>query len=145
MLIRSVFNSHEKIPVRYTIDGENISPSIDIMGAPINVKSYVLIFDDPDAPRGDFVHWIIFNIPGNITRIEEDSIPANSILGKNDAGKLNYIGPAPPYGVHRYFFKIYVLDIFLDLKEGAIKKEILESIEGHILEKAELIGVYGRN
>jgi len=144
MLIRSVFNNHEKIPVMYTGDGEDINPSIDILGAPSNTKSFALIVDDPDAPKGDWVHWIVFNIPPSISRIEEDSVPKEALLGINDAKILKYHGPAPPYGVHRYFFKLFALDCMLELNEGASKQDILHAIEGHAIDKTELIGVYGR-
>ena len=144
MLVKSVFNSHENIPVMHTGDGEDVNPSIDLLGVPANVASFALIVDDPDAPRGDWVHWIVFNIPSNVYRIEENSVPAGALLGMNDSGVLKYHGPAPPHGVHRYFFKAFALDKMLDLKEGANKKEILEAIEEHVIDKAELIGIYGR-
>lgn len=144
MLIRSVFNNKEKIPVRYTGDGEDINPLLEILGAPPNTKSFVLIVDDPDAPRGDWVHWIVFNIPSNIRKIEENSVPMGSILGLNDTKILKYHGPAPPYGIHRYFFKVYALDSLIDLAEGSLKKDVERAMASHIIEKAELIGVYGR-
>lgn len=144
MLIRSVFNAHEKIPVKYTADGLDVNPSIDILDAPMNTKSFVLIVDDPDAPKGDWVHWIVFNIPSNVRRIEENSVPSGAKLGMNDAKILEYHGPSPPYGVHRYFFKVYALDSFLDLAESAGKKDVERAMSGHIIEKTELIGVYGR-
>lgn len=144
MLIRSVFNNHESIPIRYTGDGEDINPSIDFLGVPENVKSFVLIVDDPDAPRGDWVHWIVFNIPANVRRIEENSVPDGAILGMNDSMRLKYHGPAPPYGIHRYFFKVFSLDCMLNLPEGSKKQDILRAMEGHIIDKAELIGTYKR-
>ncbi len=144
MLIKSVFNNHENIPVRYTSDGEDISPTIDLLGVVGDVKSFVLIVDDPDAPCGDWVHFIVFNIPSNVHRIEEDSVPAGALLGMNDAKMLKYHGPAPPYGVHRYFFKVFALDTMLSLGEGATKAEVLDAMKGHIIDKAELIGTYGR-
>jgi len=144
MIIRSVFNSHEKIPVKYTPDGKDVNPAIDILDVPENTKSFVLIIDDPDAPAGDWVHWIVYNIPSNIRRIEENSVPAQARLGMNDAKMLKYHGPSPPYGVHRYFFKLYALDNFLELAEGAKKQDILKAITGHLIAKTELIGVYGR-
>ncbi len=144
MLIKSVFNNHESIPVRYTADGEDISPTIDILGVVGDIKSFVLIVDDLDAPKGDWVHFIVFNISSDVHRIEEDSVPVGAKLGINDSGKLKYHGPAPPYGVHRYFFKVFALDTMLDLDEGATKAEILDAMKGHTVDKAELIGVYGR-
>ncbi len=144
MLIRSVFNNHEKIPVKYTGDGEDINPNIDILETPSNTKSFALIVDDPDAPCGDWVHWIVFNIPSSVHRIEEDSVPKGAIEGKNNAKMLRYHRPAPPYEIHRYFFKVFALDSMLSLHEGATKKEVLDAMEGHVIDKAELIGVYGR-
>ena len=144
MIIRSVFNNKEKIPVRYTGDGLNINPPIDIIGAPENTVSFVLIIDDPDVPRIDWVHWIVFNIPAKQKRIEENSIPTGAKLGINDMKMLKYHGPCPPYGVHRYFFKIYALNNFLELEQGAKKQDIEKAMSGHILDKTELIGVYGR-
>ena len=144
MIIQSVFKNNEKIPVKYTADGENINPSINILDSPKNTKSFVLFIEDPDAPAGTWIHWVVFDIPVNIRRIEENSVPFGAKLGKNSMKMLDYHGPAPPSGVHRYFFKFYALDNVLDLNEGASKPEIENAMSGHILEKTELMGVYGR-
>jgi Raf kinase inhibitor-like YbhB/YbcL family protein len=144
MEIKSVFKVREKIPVKYTADGEDINPPLEILDAPQNTKSFALIVDDPDARAETWVHWVVFNIPFNIRKIEENSAPNGAKLGINDAKILKYHGPAPPSGIHRYFFKLYALDNLIDLDEGARKPDIEKAMTGHIIEKAELIGFYGR-
>lgn len=138
------------IPSKYTCDGANISPPLQWSNAPDNTKSFAIIFDDPDAPAGTWVHWVLYNIPSNIHEIEED-VPAQKTLdngathGINDFKKLSYGGPCPPGGTHRYFMKLYALDTQLDLKPGATKKQLLDTMEGHIIEKAELMAKYKRH
>ncbi len=144
MQLKSVFDNNERIPGRYTCDGRNINPGLEISEIPEKTKSFALIVDDPDAPAGTWVHWIIFNIPPTIIKIEENSIPTHSKQGTNDFKKLDYGGPCPPSGTHKYFFKIYALDSELELEEGASKKELENAMKEHILEKAELIGLYSR-
>jgi Raf kinase inhibitor-like YbhB/YbcL family protein len=144
MIIKSVFKNMEKIPIRYTADGDDINPPMEIIDAPQKTKSLVLIIDDPDAPNRTWVHWVVFNIPPAIKKIEENSVPRGSVLGLNDMKILKYHGPAPPSGTHRYFFKLYSLDIVLNLLEGVKKEDIEKAMSGHILAKAELIGVYFR-
>ena len=137
------FENGEAIPVEYTCDGKNISPPLIISGVPENTKSLALIMEDPDAPLITFVHWLVWNIPPDtkeISKGENISYPQ----GKNGFGKQRYGGPCPPFGTHRYFFKLYALDTVLDLKEGAKKKDLLKAMSGHIIEETELIGVYGR-
>ena len=112
----------------------------------MNTKSFVLICDDPDAPAGTWVHWVIFNIPGEIRNLPEN-ILADSvewIQGMNDFGKTGYGGPCPPSGVHRYFFKIYALDTMLDIPSGATKIEVEKAMNGHIIANSEIIGLYKR-
>ena len=133
------FKHQEMIPKKFTCQGEDINPALDIEGIPEGAKSLSLINDDPDAPGGMWVHWVVFNIPLT-SKIDEDSIPGKQ--GSNDFSRRDYGGPCPPSGTHRYFFKIYALDRELDLKEGASKKELEKAMQGHILEKAELIGLY---
>lgn len=137
------FENEGVIPAEYTCDGKNISPPLIISDVPENAKSLALIMDDPDAPFGTFVHWLIWNIPPNTTNIPEGgniSYPQ----GKNDFRKQGYGGPCPPFGTHRYFFKLYALDTLLDLEEGAKKKDLLKAMSGHIIEETQLIGVYSR-
>ncbi len=133
------FENGKMIPRKFTCERDDFNPTLIIEDIPAGTKSLALIVDDPDAPMGTWVHWVSFNIPV-VSQIDEDSIPGKQ--GINDFGRKDYGGPCPPSGTHRYFFKIYALDNVLDLNEG-IKKEALEDAEeGHILDKAELIGLY---
>jgi len=143
MKITSIAFSHnEKIPQKYTCDGEDINPPLEITEIPAEAKSLALIVDDPDAPVGTWVHWIVFNIPADVSNIGEDRVPGKQ--GINDFKKENYGGPCPPSGTHRYFFKAYALDQKLELQEGATKQELLDAMKRHILEQSELIGLYSR-
>ncbi|MCX7771085.1 MAG: YbhB/YbcL family Raf kinase inhibitor-like protein [Proteobacteria bacterium] len=139
------FSNNTLIPKKYTCDGEDVNPPLEFHEVPANAKSLALIVDDPDAPMGTWVHWVLFNIPPNYKGIEENSVPEGAIEGINDFKKLKYGGPCPPSGTHRYFFKLYALDSLINLK-GTIKKDDLErAMKGHIIEKAELIGLYSRS
>ncbi|WP_457570665.1 YbhB/YbcL family Raf kinase inhibitor-like protein [Desulfovulcanus sp.] len=133
------FEHNSLIPKRFTPQGADVNPALIIEGIPEGAKSLALIVDDPDAPMGTWVHWVVFDIPV-ISRIDEDSIPGRQ--GVNDFGRRDYGGPCPPFGTHRYFFKIYALDKELNLKEGIRKRELERAMQGHILDKAELIGLY---
>jgi Raf kinase inhibitor-like YbhB/YbcL family protein len=135
------FRNNEMIPKKFTCEGEDASPCLVMEGIPQGAKSLALVVDDPDAPMGTWVHWVVYDIPP-LDRIEQGAIPGKQ--GKNDFGRRNYGGPCPPSGTHRYFFKCYALDKMLDLKEGLSKKELEHSLRGHILEKAELVGLYKR-
>lgn len=138
------------IPSKYTCDGENLNPSLQISDLPPATKSVALIVDDPDVPlsvRKDrmWVHWVHFNIPAAKTiTIEEDSTPAG-ISGKNTGGALGYEGPCPPDREHRYFFKAYALDTLLTLPQGTTKEHLEKAMSGHILASAELMGRYNRS
>jgi Raf kinase inhibitor-like YbhB/YbcL family protein len=133
------FESKGFIPKKFTCQGEDINPSLIIEGIPKGAESLALIVDDPDAPMGTWVHWVVFDIP-LINRIEENSTPGKQ--GRNDSGRNKYGGPCPPSGTHRYFFKIYALDTIFNLNEGITKKELEKAMAGHILAQAELIGLY---
>lgn len=133
------FNHNQSIPAKFTCEGQNINSALIIEGIPKETKSLALIVDDPDAPVGIWVHWVVYNIPV-INRIEENSIPGKQ--GVTSSGKKDFHGPCPPSGTHRYFFKIYALDTTLNLNEGISKKELETAMQGHILDKAELIGLY---
>lgn len=139
----TAFKNGESIPKKYTCDGEDINPHLSWSGAPEKTKSFVLIFDDPDAPVGTWDHWLIFNIPATTTNIKENSSP-QAEFGKNSFGRTEHGGPCPPDKEHRYFFKLYALDQMLTLSKGSTKKEIEDAMKGHILEKAQLIGKYDR-
>ena len=135
----SEFEHNKFIPKKFTCEGADVNPALIIEDIPANAKSLALIVDDPDAPMGTWVHWVVFDIP-TVSGIEENSIPGKQ--GRNDFGRKNYGGPCPPSGIHRYFFKIYALDTNLNLKEGISKEELEKAMHGHILDKAELIGLY---
>jgi Raf kinase inhibitor-like YbhB/YbcL family protein len=138
------FEQNNPIPGRFTCDGENINPKLVISGVPAKAISLALIMDDPDAPFGDWVHWVIWNIPASQTEIAENSIPAGAVQGVTSFGKPGYGGPCPPSGQHRYFFRMYALDDTLDLPDDTTADELERAMEGHILDKAGLLGVYGR-
>ena len=133
------FENNGIIPPKYTCSGEDVNPQLNIEGIPKETKSLVLIVDDPDAPMGDWVHWIVWNIPPK-KRIKEKSIPG--VEGMNDFGKHSYGGPCPPSGTHRYFFKVYALDTELSINVHTRKKELEKNIAGHILAKGELVGLF---
>jgi len=140
-LISSTFKDGETIPDRYTCSGENINPPLELVDIPTNCKSLVLILDDPDAPGGSFIHWIVYNIDPSASKIEENIIQEGSVVGQNGLGKIDYAGPCPPSGIHHYFFKAFALDVFLDL--GPTDWSTLErAMERHIIDKAELMGTY---
>lgn len=138
------FENKAKIPSKYTCDGSDINPPLEIKDIPQGTKSLVLIVDDPDAPMGTFLHWLVFNINPEISLIEENSLPEGGIQGRNDFGKENYGGPCPPSGEHRYFFKIYALDEKLALTQGAKLRDVEKMMRGHILDQAQLVGLYQR-
>ncbi|MFH1507929.1 MAG: YbhB/YbcL family Raf kinase inhibitor-like protein [Candidatus Omnitrophota bacterium] len=141
-LTSPAFEHNKLIPSKYTCQGQDINPALLIEDMPQGTKSLALIMDDPDAPMGMWVHWVVFDI-GIVSRIEENSIPGKQ--GINDFRRKDYGGPCPPSGTHRYFFKIYALDKKLGLEEGINKKGLEQAMEGHILEKAELIGLYKKH
>jgi len=143
MKISSVFANEGVIPDKYGCKGSDVNPPLKIEEIPEDAKTLVLIVDDPDAPSGDWVHWVVFNIPisGSKLEIKEDSIPGEE--GMNDFKKTNYGGPCPPSGTHRYYFKAYALDSSLGL-DFATKKDIEREMNGHVLAKAELMGKYSR-
>ena len=141
----SAFQNGETIPAKYTCDGEDINPPLAISGVPNEAKSLVLVMDDPDAPVGTWDHWVVYNISPETSVIGEDSVPEGSLEGQNSFGRGNWGGPCPHSGEHRYFFKLYALDLELDLDpSSATKKDIETVMEGHILAQAELIGRYER-
>jgi len=135
----AAFEHNAFIPVKFTCQGKGVNPPLSIEGAPKETKSLALIVDDPDAPGGDFVHWVVYDAPVT-SRVEE-----NSVFGKqgvNSLGKSGYVSPCPPTGVHRYFFKIYALDTLLNLKAGISKSDLESAMAGHILDQAQLVGLY---
>ena len=145
MQIESVnFKNGEGIPSKYTHDGQNINPQLSIIGIPEGTKSLALIMEDPDATKGNFVHWVLWNIPSDISVIDENSIPDKSSEGINGAGKSGYTGPCPPFGSHRYFFKVFALDSLLTLYSDTDAQKLEKEMEDHILDRAYLMGTYER-
>jgi len=148
-LTSTAFAQGEPIPRKYTCDGEDISPPLRWSDPPQGTQSFALIADDPDAPMGTWVHWVLYNLPAEARTLPE-GIPAQAELpgggqhGQNSWRRLDYGGPCPPSGTHRYFFKLYALDTALDLDPGASKEQLLKAMEGHILAHAELMGTYAR-
>lgn len=141
----SAFKEGEFMPPKYTCDGDNINPLLEIRGVPENAKSLVLIMEDPDAPAGTWDHWILWNISPKTQYIAEDSQPEGSRQGKTSFGKNQYGGPCPPPGKpHRYYFKVFALDTTLNLPDDATKKDVEKAMEGHILDQASLMGLYKR-
>ena len=140
----SAFENKQTIPPKYTCDGENISPPLETIDTPKETKSLVLIVDDPDAPSGDWVHWLVWNINPETKLITENESPKEAIQGTNDFGKQNYGGPCPPADTHRYQFKTYALDTILNLPSFSRKKDLEKAMENHLLGKTLLIGLYQR-
>lgn len=140
-LTSKAFLEGQHIPAKYTCDGENINPQLEVGNIPEGTQSLALIMEDPDAPNGTWTHWLIWDMPVLHTLMENE---APGIQGKNDFGKNNYGGPCPPSGTHRYYFRLYALNQKLNLPEGASKEELLKAIEPVKLAKAELMGKYNR-
>jgi Raf kinase inhibitor-like YbhB/YbcL family protein len=149
-LTSTAFQAGATIPKPYTGDGEDRSPPLRWSEPPPGTRSLALICDDPDAPRGTWVHWVLFNLPAEARELEE-GVPATLTFGngakqgKNDFGNIGYGGPAPPRGKpHRYFFKLYALDAAVDLPAGATKAQLVDAMKGHVLAEGQLVGNYGR-
>jgi len=146
------FSHNQSIPSQYTCDDVDVNPPLAISDVPAEAASLVLIVDDPDAPRGDWVHWTVWNIDPKTTSITENSVPAGAAEGTTDFGRTGWGGPCPPFnpdrsvgaGTHRYFFKIFALDTTIALPASARKTEIEAAMAGHILAQTELIGLYQR-
>jgi Raf kinase inhibitor-like YbhB/YbcL family protein len=148
-LTSEAFTHEEAIPTRYSCDGEDLSPPLAWHNAPEGTVSFALINDDPDAPVGTWVHWVLFNIPSTTTALAEDVSPElefedGSRHGENSWRRTDYGGPCPPGGTHRYIFKLYALDTQLDFDNAPTKEELLQAMEGHILAETELMGTYAR-
>jgi hypothetical protein len=145
----NVFTNNGIIPSKYTCDGDNISPPLSWDDPPEHTASFALLVEDPDAPRGTFTHWVIYDVPGKANHLleglsKQSTLPQGGRQGRNDFGQLGFGGPCPPHGNHRYFFKLFALDQTLDLAPGASKGEVLDAMSGHVLETAELMGHYAR-
>lgn len=140
-IISDIFENNGSIPSRYTCDGDDIPPPLEFQNIPNTTVSLAIIMDDIDA--NNFIHWIIWNIPSNISGFKENE-DISYPQGRNSFGFIEYGGPCPPSGKHRYRFKLYALDTMLNLKEGVTAEVLENAINGHIIEEAELIGLYGR-
>lgn len=138
------FGNLDKIPEKFTCDGENISPPLEISDVPEGAQSLVLVLEDPDAPRGTFVHWVVFNIDPMTSRVMQGEAPADTVESVTSTGKRGYFGPCPPSGTHRYFFKLYALNTALDLPTSITADALLKRVKQHILEETELVGLYTR-
>jgi len=152
ILSTSAFPSGGSIPAKYTCDGADVSPALAWAGTPAGTASYALIADDPDAPAGTWVHWVLFNLPGTSAALPEgmaknEQLPdfGGALQGRNDFRRIGYGGPCPPPGrPHRYYFKLYALDVVLPLKAGATKADVERAMRGHVLAETSLMGTYAR-
>ena len=143
LTIRSTaFQHNSLIPKKYTCDGQEVNPPLTIEGIPKEAKRLALLIEDPDASSGTFDHWVVWNIPPQTTKISENSVPGTE--GRNSSSQSGYASPCPPSGTHRYFFKVYALDIELSLSVESTKKDLENAMQGHIVAKGELIGLYHR-
>jgi Raf kinase inhibitor-like YbhB/YbcL family protein len=143
------FQHTQMIPLRFTCDGEDLSPELTWKGTPPKTASFLLICDDPDAPAGDWVHWVLYDLPADSSGVPEgtprsERLPSGGVHGRNSWGKLGWGGPCPPSGTHRYFFRLYAVDGKLELEPGATKAQVLKAAEGRVLAQAELMGRYKR-
>ena len=149
-LTSSAFKANDAIPKEYTCDGSDVSVPLRWKNAPHGTTNFAFIVDDPDAPRGTWVHWVLYDLPATVTELpagigHDDSLSNGAKQGKNDFGKIGYGGPCPPNGpVHHYHFKLYALDHATGLKPKATKQQLLDAMKGHVLAEAELIGTYKR-
>ena len=138
------FQNNGTIPRQYTCDGEDMNPLLVIGNCPQGTKSIALICDDPDAPGGMWVHWVLWNIDPIVKEIKENTVPQGAVEGMNDFRRHRYGGPCPPSGIHRYFFKVYALDTMLDISPDSQKADLEKAMKGHILAQGQLVGLYKR-
>ena len=144
-IVSPAFKDQSFIPLKYCCQGAGVSPPLSFVNVPGNAKSLVLLMGDPDAARGIFDHWVVFNIPKGTREIKEGASPAAANFGDNSSGKTSYISPCPPPGkAHRYIFSLFALDGLLPLKDGADKEAVKKAMEGHVLAEARLTGLYKR-
>jgi Raf kinase inhibitor-like YbhB/YbcL family protein len=143
-LTSPAFNHGSQIPSKYTCDGENINPHLVLHGVPPKTKSLALLVEDPDAPSGLYVHWVMWNISPEVKEIKEHAAPMGAEEGINSANDAGYTGPCPPSGTHRYFFRLFALDAKLKLSPETLKAQLETAMEGHLIATAELMGTYSR-
>jgi Raf kinase inhibitor-like YbhB/YbcL family protein len=144
ILSSEAFAEGEAIPARYTCDGDDVCPPLSWLDAPAGTATFALIVDDPDAPAGTWVHWVLFDVPASASEIHDGRAPRGARDGKNSWGRSGYGGPCPPSGTHRYFFKLYAVDGALDLEAGITAADLTRALEGHVLAEAVLMGRYAR-
>ena len=140
--ITSIFKNGSEIPDKYGCKGRDVNPPLNISEIPEGALSLALIVDDPDAPSGDWVHWLVYNIDPKTSEIKEDSIPSGAIVGLNSYGNNNYEGPCPPRATHHYYYKVYALNVVLDIPSSSEKSDLLKAIQGNVVDQAELMGTY---
>ena len=138
------FQNDGYIPRPYTCDGKDINPPLMMENCPQGTKSIAVIVDDPDAPVGIWVHWVLWNIDPNVKEIKENAVPTGAVEGMNDFKKHQYGGPCPPSGTHRYFFKVYALDTMLSISPNSKKSDLENAMNGHILAQGQVVGLYKR-
>ena len=150
-LTSDAFTNGQSIPAKYTCIGRNLSPALAWTEPPANTQSFALIVEDPDAPGGTWIHWVLFNIPAETRTLPEDlpvtgknTTPDAIFTGVNSAGDIGYGGPCPPSGTHRYYFKLYALDTLISLLPGASAGQVQKEMNGHILEQTELMGTFSK-
>jgi Raf kinase inhibitor-like YbhB/YbcL family protein len=150
-LTSPAFVHGSRIPDVYTCEGDDVSPPLQWSGGPVEARSLALVCDDPDAPRGTWLHWVLFNLPKEAVELTEGvptipELPSGARQGRNDSGRIGYMGPCPPPGKpHRYFFRLYALDILLGLQPGITKAELEAAMDQHILAQGTLMGTYQRS
>lgn len=144
-LSSNAFVNRDSIPSKFTCDGKNISPPLEIKDVPENTQSLALIANDPDAPVGNWIHWVVWNILPSTYIIDAGILPDGAVEGMTNFGRRGYGGPCPPSGEHRYFFTLYALDIVLNVPQTATAMDLKRAMEGHILEQSQLIGTYSRS
>ena len=144
-LISPVFREGSYIPSQYTCKGQDVSVPLNILDAPLGTQSLTLIMHDPDSVSGDFLHWLVWDIPPSTESIAANSLPVGAIQGLNDNDELGYMGPCPPAGsgTHRYMLELYALDTTLDLPAESSRKKVVEAMKGHILGQTTLTGLFG--
>ena len=142
-IFSSAWREGELIPSKYTCDGANVSPPLEWADVPEGARTLALIVDDPDAPRGLFLHWLLWNIAASENGLTEGTA-GGAVQGRNGFGQIGYGGPCPPGGTHRYYFRLFALDAELDAPQGATRERVERAMEGHILQQAELMGRYQR-
>jgi hypothetical protein len=148
-LTSSAFTEGQPIPAAYTCDGRDVSPPLAWDEPPAGTRSFVLLSEDPDAPRGPWVHWVLYNVPPSARRLAagqpgDAKLPGGGLQGMSDFGRTGYGGPCPPSGTHRYYFRLYALDTMLDTPPGATKAQVEAAMGGHVLAEGQLMGTYRR-